>query len=164
MWAYQMLPLVQAGYRCIAFDRRGQPSAASDPGRGYDFDTLADDLAAVLETLDLHNVVLVGHSMGCGESHAVPRASRPGARRPDRVDRPDHPPFLLKTTDNPKRRRQSGVRRRCGPAGSSITHCSGWRQCRPFVVPETSDAQIQWVMDMMLQTSLQAVIEGATSR
>jgi hypothetical protein len=39
MWAYQMVPLVQAGYRCVAFDRRGH-GRSSDPGRGYDFDTL----------------------------------------------------------------------------------------------------------------------------
>ena len=49
MWAYQMLPLVRAGFRCIAFDRRGH-GRSSDPGRGYDYDTLADDIAAVMET------------------------------------------------------------------------------------------------------------------
>ena len=45
MWGYQMVPLSESGFRTIAFDRRGH-GRSSDPGRGYDFDTLADDLAA----------------------------------------------------------------------------------------------------------------------
>ena len=156
MWAYQMLPLAQAGYRCIAFDRRGH-GRSSDPGRGYDFDTLADDLAAVLETLDLRNVTLIGHSMGCGEitryltRHGLERVARIALVAPTT-------PFLLKTTDNPR-----GVDK-----AAFETLRAGWLRdypqwlaanARPFVMPETSDAQIQWVMDMMLQTSLQAVIE-----
>jgi alpha-beta hydrolase superfamily lysophospholipase len=51
-WSYQMAALSEQGFRCIAYDRRGH-GRSSDPGRGYDFDTLADDLAAVLEALDL---------------------------------------------------------------------------------------------------------------
>lgn len=50
-WAYQMLALCEEGLRCVAYDRRGH-GRSGDPGRGYDFDTLADDLAAVLEALD----------------------------------------------------------------------------------------------------------------
>src|SRR5687768_254500 len=51
-WFYQMLALTEAGCRCVAYDRRGH-GRSTDPGRGYDFDTLADDLAAVLDALDL---------------------------------------------------------------------------------------------------------------
>lgn len=65
-WNYQMLALLEQGLRVIAFDRRGH-GRSSDPGRGYQLDTLADDLAAVLEALDLHEVTLVAHSMGCNE-------------------------------------------------------------------------------------------------
>ena len=65
-WNYQMLALSEQGLRCVAFDRRGH-GRSSDPGRGYDFDTLADDLAAVLDVLDLRGVTLVGHSMASGE-------------------------------------------------------------------------------------------------
>src|SRR5262245_8146782 len=54
-WAYQMAPLSDSGLRCIAYDRRGH-GRSSDPGRGFDYDTLADDLAAVLDALDLQNV------------------------------------------------------------------------------------------------------------
>jgi pimeloyl-ACP methyl ester carboxylesterase len=65
-WSYQMMALVRCGLRCIAFDRRGH-GRSSDPGTGYDFDTLAGDIAALIEALDLRGVTLVGHSMGCNE-------------------------------------------------------------------------------------------------
>ncbi|MEH6438048.1 alpha/beta fold hydrolase [Massilia sp. DD77] len=65
-WKVQMMALLEAGYRVIAFDRRGH-GRSSDPGRGYDFDTLADDIAAVIDALDLTGATLVGHSMACGE-------------------------------------------------------------------------------------------------
>src|SRR5215468_5178786 len=65
LWQYQMLSLASQGMRCIAFDQRGH-GRSSDPGRGYEYDTLSDDLAAVLEKFDLRGVSLVGHSMGCG--------------------------------------------------------------------------------------------------
>jgi non-heme chloroperoxidase len=66
MWEYQMLPLSDQGLRCIAYDRRGH-GRSDDPGRGFDMDTLADDLAQLLVHLDLREVTLVGQSMGCAE-------------------------------------------------------------------------------------------------
>ncbi|RZJ07324.1 MAG: alpha/beta hydrolase, partial [Rubrivivax sp.] len=66
MWEYPMTAATDAGCRAVAFDRRGH-GKTPDPGRGYDYATLADDLAAVLEALDLRGVTLVGHSMGCTE-------------------------------------------------------------------------------------------------
>jgi pimeloyl-ACP methyl ester carboxylesterase len=81
-WGYQMMALQRQGLRCIAFDRRGH-GRSSDPGGGYDFDTLAADIAAVIEALGLRGVVLVGHSMGCNE--IVRYLSRFGASRVDRV-------------------------------------------------------------------------------
>ncbi|MCU1641470.1 MAG: alpha/beta hydrolase [Nocardia sp.] len=79
---YQMGPLVDSGLRTIAFDRRSH-GRSDDPGRGYDYNTLADDLAAVLDHLDLHDVMLVGHSMGCGE--IVRYLTRHGSARVDRI-------------------------------------------------------------------------------
>jgi non-heme chloroperoxidase len=57
-WAYQAAALSEEGLRCIAYDRRGH-GRSDAPWKGYDHDTLADDLAAVLEQLDLRDVVLV---------------------------------------------------------------------------------------------------------
>jgi pimeloyl-ACP methyl ester carboxylesterase len=66
MWEYQLPALADRGLRCVAYDRRGC-GRSDQPGDGYDFDTLADDLAAVLDHLDLRDVTLVSHSMGSGE-------------------------------------------------------------------------------------------------
>ena len=78
IWEYQLVELADQGLRCIAYDRRGH-GRSSDPGRGYDYDRLADDLAAVIDQLDLTDVTLVAHSMGNGE--AVRYLTRHGSAR-----------------------------------------------------------------------------------
>jgi non-heme chloroperoxidase len=78
IWEYQLTELVDRGLRGIAYDRRGH-GRSTDPGRGYDFDRLADDLAAVINRLDLNDVTLVGFSMGNGE--AVRYLQRHGSAR-----------------------------------------------------------------------------------
>jgi len=100
MWEYQMVPFCERGLRCIAYDRRGH-GHSDDPGRGFDFDTLADDLAGLLTHLDLHEVTLIGQSMGCTEIARY--LSRHGASRIARVALIGTiTPFLLKTQDNPE--------------------------------------------------------------
>jgi pimeloyl-ACP methyl ester carboxylesterase len=95
---YQIAALSSRGLRCIGYDRRGH-GRSPEPAGGYDFDTLADDLEAVVEQLDLRDVTLVGQSMGCGE------IARYLSRRPARVARAvlvsTITPLLLKTADNP---------------------------------------------------------------
>jgi non-heme chloroperoxidase len=72
-WDGQMLFLLSKGYRVVAHDRRGH-GRSDQPATGNDMDTYADDLAAVIQALDLTNAVLVGHSTGGGEiSHYVGR-------------------------------------------------------------------------------------------
>lgn len=66
MWDDQMLAVASAGHRGIAFDRRGF-GRSSQPWSGYDYDTMADDIATLIEALDLKDVVLVGFSMGGGD-------------------------------------------------------------------------------------------------
>lgn len=66
MFEYQLEPLSREGLRCIAYDRRGF-GHSSKVGESYDYDTLADDLNAVITELDLRDVTLVGFSMGGGE-------------------------------------------------------------------------------------------------
>lgn len=99
MWEYQLTELPKHGLRCIAYDRRGF-GKSSKPWDGYDYDTLADDLKAVLDELDLRDVTLVGFSMGGGE--VVRYLSRHGSDRVSKIALIGSvTPYLLKTDDNP---------------------------------------------------------------
>lgn len=81
MWEYQVPALVAAGYRCVAMDRRGH-GRSDEPGIGYDLDTLADDLAHLVEHLGLTEIAVVAHSMGCCETvRALHRHGTAGVRR-----------------------------------------------------------------------------------
>ncbi len=98
-WENQMLFLSQHGYRVVAHDRRGF-GRSSQPGRGYDFDTFADDLAALVEALDLRDATFVGHSMGGGE--VARYVGRHGEQRVAKLALVAAvPPLMLKTTTNP---------------------------------------------------------------
>jgi non-heme chloroperoxidase len=99
-WEKQERVLLQAGYRVITYDRRGF-GRSSQPTIGYDYDTFAADLDAVLEHLDLDDVVLVGFSMGTGEV-ARYLGTYGSARVAKAVLMGAIPPFLLKTGDNPE--------------------------------------------------------------
>jgi non-heme chloroperoxidase len=99
-WERQERVLLHEGYRVIRYDRRGF-GRSSQPTVGYDYDTFAADLKALLDHLSLEGIVLVGFSMGTGEvarylgtygSARVQKAALLGAI----------PPFLLKTEDNPE--------------------------------------------------------------
>ena len=98
-WESQMMFLASQGYRCIAHDRRGH-GRSSQPWDGNEMNTYADDLAQLMEALDLQNAVLIGHSTGGGEiaryigrhgSKRVAKAVLVGAV----------PPQMLKTEANP---------------------------------------------------------------
>lgn len=98
-WERQTAALLEAGYRVVSYDRRGF-GQSSQPTTGYDYDTFAADLDKLMTSLDLHDAVLVGFSMGTGEvarylstfgSARVAKAAFLGSLEP----------FLLKTEDNP---------------------------------------------------------------
>jgi non-heme chloroperoxidase len=99
-WDKQLPVLLDAGRRVITYDRRGF-GKSSQPALGYDYDTFASDLAALLSELELYDVTLVGHSMGTGEvtrylgTHGSGRVVRGVLVSPI-------PPFLLQTDDNPE--------------------------------------------------------------
>lgn len=98
-WDIPVINLVERGWRCVTFDRRGH-ARSDDPCRGYDFDTLADDIASVLDGLDLQNVVLVGHSLGGAE--VVRYLTRHRSRRvAHAVLIAPTTPVTLKADDNP---------------------------------------------------------------
>jgi non-heme chloroperoxidase len=98
-WDRQVPVLLEAGHRVITYDRRGF-GKSSQVSCGYDYDTFANDLHILMETLDLRNATLVGHSMGTGE--VTRYLSRYGSARVARgVLVSSIPPFLLQTEDNP---------------------------------------------------------------
>jgi non-heme chloroperoxidase len=131
MWQYQMLHLASAGVRVITYDQRGC-GRSSDPGTGYDFDTLSDDLAALIEHLGLQNVVLVGHSIGAGQ--IVRYLSRHGTGRVAGIVLLSASlPFIQRSADNP-----DGI----DPAWL------GRSAKKPFFVPETSTETIEWAVRM----------------
>jgi len=98
-WQSQMVFLAQNGYRTIAHDRRGH-GRSSQPSGGNDMDTYADDLATLIEALDLKDVVLVGHSTGGGE--VARYIGRHGTSRVAKAVLVSAiPPLMLKTEANP---------------------------------------------------------------
>lgn len=99
MWEYQITLLPQTGLRCIVYDRRGF-GKSDKPFNGYDYNTLAGDLKALLDELDLTEVTLVGFSMGGGEI-AKYFSLYKGARVTKVVLISAVLPFMLQTTDNP---------------------------------------------------------------
>ena len=99
-WDGQMFFLAQNGFRVVAHDRRGH-GRSSQPSSGNDMDGYADDLAAVIEALDLKDAVLVGHSTGGGE--VVRYIGRHGTERVAKaVLIAAVPPLMLKTSANPE--------------------------------------------------------------
>jgi non-heme chloroperoxidase len=155
-WQYQMVPLSQQGLRCVAYDRRGH-GRSSDPGRGYDYCALADDLAGVLEALDLRDVVLVAYSMAAGE--AVRYLTRHGRSRVARVLLlAPTTPFLMKTADNP-----DGV----DPAAFAASRATMARDFPAaldagfgtFIDQGASEPLKAWAKSLMLQCSLKALID-----
>jgi non-heme chloroperoxidase len=98
-WDEQLFFLATNGYRAIAHDRRGH-GRSSQPWNGNDMDTYADDLASLIEKLELRDAVLVGHSTGGGE--VTRYIGRHGTKRVAKVALIDAvPPSLLKTEANP---------------------------------------------------------------
>ena len=98
-WDQQMYFFASRGFRCIAHDRRGH-GRSSQPWKGNDMDTYADDLADLIEKLDLSDVTLVGHSTGGGE--VTRYIGRHGTKRVSRLVLIGAiPPLMLKTAANP---------------------------------------------------------------
>jgi non-heme chloroperoxidase len=98
-WDDQMWFLASRGFRCIAHDRRGH-GRSGQPWNGNDLDTYADDLSALMETLDLKVAVMIGHSTGGGE--VARYLGRHGTKRVAKaVLMSAIPPLMLKTAANP---------------------------------------------------------------
>ena len=154
-WRRQVVALGAAGLRCITYDRRGH-GRSPDPGHGYDFTTLADDLAAVLDAFDVRDATLVTFSAGSGE--AVRYVTRHGTARVSRLALvAPTTPLLVRRNDNP-----DGI----DPAefGRFVetelrSDWNGWldRNARPFGGPAASDAELGEVKDLARQASPSAL-------
>ncbi|MGH6613827.1 alpha/beta fold hydrolase [Sphingomonas sp.] len=157
-WTPQMVGFAARGHRCLSFDRRGH-GRSSDPGCGYDHDTLADDIAAVIDALGLRRLTVVAHSMAAMEvARYFARHDGAGIERVVLVGAIT--PFLLRTDDNP-----DGIDGAVLAAGNDMLMADfpGWIAANtdPFFVAGTSDAMKQWGQRMMLGTSLLAAVQLA---
>lgn len=158
MWSLQVPDLVDAGFRCVTYDRRGH--GRSDRSRGgYDLDTLADDLAAVIDTLDLEQAVLVGHSMGAQEvvrylaRHGTGRAigvvlSAPAT--PVLQQGPDHPDGVPEAAFEAQR---EAIRRDIG-AFIDATSLQDY-----FGMAQVSQHLGAWTRRQIVSTPLQVLLE-----
>lgn len=99
MWTSQRIHFAGRGHRCVTLDRRGH-GRSDRPSSGYGLDQLADDVASLMDQLDLRSAVLVGHSMGGAE--AIRYLARHGTARVDRlVLLAAVAPYIVQTDDNP---------------------------------------------------------------
>jgi len=161
MWEYQSVFLANHGLRVIAYDRRGF-GRSDQPWNGYNYDTLADDLKNVIDTLDLNDVTLVGFSMGGGEvARYMSRHS--GARVSKAALISAVTPYLLQTAGNP-----DGV-----PKANFDQMVDGLIQDRPNFLAtfgkqfygagllnfEVTAEILQWSLIMALQGSAKATLE-----
>ncbi len=157
IWQAEMARLAERGFSAIAYDRRGH-GRSDDPGSGYDYDTLADDLAAVIAHFGASQATLVGHSMGNGE--IVRYLAR---RRESRIARvvmvAPSLPYPLKTDDNP----EGGTTREQLAATRDIllTGFADWlNQAAPGAFgAEAGPERIAQTVRMMLQCNLKAAVE-----
>jgi non-heme chloroperoxidase len=155
-WDAQANAVAEHGLRAITYDRRGH-GRSGQPDGGYDFDTLADDLAAVIEGLDLKDVTLVCHSMGGGDMTRY--LTRHGSSRIARlVFVAPALPCLKASADNPHG----------APPAWFEANRAAWRKDRgkwmadnaaPFVRPETPEPVRDWIVAQMLSTPLKVWLD-----
>ncbi len=151
MWRQQIPALNDAGFRTIAYDRRGHGRSDGN-GQGYDADTLADDLGAVLDQLDLRGATLVSHSMGACE--IVRYLSRHGSARVAKVVMlAPTTPFLIKTADNPLGLPPTVFDQTRAQWKADFT---GWIAANqaPFFTPQTPPETVDWLVAIMRQCQL----------
>ena len=165
MWEYTAPFLAANGLRVIAYDRRGF-GRSSQPWSGYTYDTMADDLAALLDKLDVRGVTLVGFSMGGGE--VARYLSRHGAARVAKAVLVSSVlPYLLKTDGNP-----DGV-----PHAVFDTMYEGLKSDRPNFLAsfgkaffgagllnfQVSSELLQWTSNLAMEASPKATYDCVTA-
>jgi pimeloyl-ACP methyl ester carboxylesterase len=164
-WDDVAVPLAEAGHRVIAYDRRGF-GRSSQPFQGYDYDTLSDDLAEVIEQSRASDGAIVGFSMGGGEvARYMSRHGGKSVRKAALIG--SIVPYMLKTADNPQGTEQSvfdgmaqGLKDdRAKFFGTFFRHFFGVG----WVKQPVSDEVIEWARSVAMQASLKATLECANS-
>lgn len=164
-WDEQAMALAEAGYRAIAYDRRGF-GRSSQPWSGYDYDTLADDLAAVIEQTESQDAVLVGFSMGGGEV-ARYMSRHEGKSVAQSVLISSVVPYMLRTDDNPEGTEQSTFDEMAVAIKADRAKFFGNFFKDFFGVGmlshPVSEELLQWARSVSMQASLKATLECAKS-
>ena len=162
MWEYQMLALSNQNLRCIAYDRRGH-GRSDDPGHGFDPDTLANDLDSLIRHLDLSDVVLVGHSMGCAEIARY--LSNYGAGRITKTVLVS-PIRLVRKPEDPEEMFTAGYRQGVGRLMTDRARYMAEGVIKFFGIgsewpaaPKISPELVQWGLQLISQPSLKAIVD-----
>jgi pimeloyl-ACP methyl ester carboxylesterase len=164
-WDDQAMAIAQAGHRAIAYDRRGF-GRSSQPWSGYDYDTLADDLSAVIEQTGAQSATLVGFSMAGGEvARYMSRHGGKGVVQAALVS--SVVPFMLKTSDNPHGTEQAVFDdMAAGMKEDRAKFFAGFFKDFfgvGWISHPVSDELIQWARSVAMQAGLKATLECAKS-
>jgi non-heme chloroperoxidase len=151
VWGSHIAALSAQGFRCVAVDRRGH-GRSDAPNCGYDLNSLANDVATVIEQLDLENIVLLAHSMGSVE--AVRYCAGREAKRVARlVLAAPVTPFIMKTSDNPEGVPRDLIEAQDEAIARDFPRWVAENEA-PFFTPDTPLETRTWIKNMMLSISL----------
>ena len=162
-WNYQIPALAEAGQRCVRYDRRGH-GRSDRPASGYDIDTLADDLAAVIDHFGLREATLVAHSLGSKE--AIRYLTRHGDARIARmVLVAPTTPLLRRTADNPDGVDPALIDANYAAVAADVPKwCADFEAAGPYfgTGPGGSPGLIDWTIRMIVDTPLHVLLETLT--
>jgi pimeloyl-ACP methyl ester carboxylesterase len=159
-WAYQVPALADAGHRCVLYDRRGH-GRSDRPAGGYDIDTLADDLADVIDHFGLDDVTLVCHSLGCKE--ALRYLTRHGDSRIARMILvAPTTPLMRQTADNPDGLDPVLIEASYAAVAADVPGwCAAFEAAGPYFgsSPGGSPGLVDWTTRMIVDTPSWVLLE-----
>jgi non-heme chloroperoxidase len=159
-WDYQVPALAAAGLRCVLYDRRGH-GRSDRPAAGYDLDTMADDLAAVIDHFGLRDITLVAHSLGSKE--AVRYLTRHGDAQVARlVLVAPVTPLIRRTADNPGGLDPALIDANYAAVAADVPRwCADFEAAGPYfgASPGSSQGLIDWTTRMIVDTPTRVLLE-----
>lgn len=164
-WDDQAIAIAQKGYRAIAYDRRGF-GRSDQPWNGYNYDTLADDLADVIKEMGVVDAAVIGFSMGGGEiARYMSRHNGVGVAQAGLIS--SVVPFMLKTSDNPDGTEQSQFDQMTESIKRDRAHffASFFKDFYGVedVAEPPSQELLEWSRTVAMQASLKATLDCATA-